>query len=470
VDFDLSGGGSINIFGLGGKSSNDFQAKEPGEIEEDKDKYTIRYDAETFAVGLNYNQPLGRKGNLFFAVGYSSSENTRHQQLVTSVPGPYLQLVHDDLQQMKEILSAHVSVDLKPAKPLRLTLGMIANQQNDVLRNERSFDTETHDMLILGGDVQGTILQPYIDTRWIISPALTAFAGLRYLRYGYNNSNALEPRISLGFSLNEKNTINLAYRLTSQTQHVLMYALGSRRDLDLTKSHHAELGHTFRMSESASLKTDIFYQHIFEAAMGFNPSFSGINLTEISGIFGLNFYLERLYTGSKGNNYGVNVTAEKSFYGDHFFILGGSLYRSTYSVFDSVHRPSRFDGRFTLTATWGKEWRNPEKKRTIGVNTRVLYLGGLREQNVLTQYSTGGEPFYDPNSFFTNKLKNYYRADLRVSFRKDKAGYTRTLAVDIQNVTGAKNEAYHYFDGTKNEVVTRYQLGIIPVLVYRVDF
>ena len=195
-----------------------------------------------------------------------------------------------------------------------------------------------------------------------------------------------------------------------------------------------------------------------------------MNFAEVTGLYGENFYLEYLFSNGTGNNYGANFTAEKSFYGNHYFILGASLYKSTYAALDSVQRPSRFDGRYTFTGTYGKEWSKQEKKRTIGVNTRFLYIGGLREQSVLTTYVTGGEPFYDPESFFGNRLKDYYRLDLRISFRKDKPRYTRTFAVDIQNVTGAKNEAFHYFDGTKNEVVTRYQLGIIPVLVYRIDF
>jgi hypothetical protein len=57
-----------------------------------------------------------------------------------------------------------------------------------------------------------------------------------------------------------------------------------------------------------------------------------------------------------------------------------------------------------------------------------------------------------------------------LSWRKDKVGYTRTVGIDIQNVTGMKNEAYFYFDQVKRAVDTQYQVGVIPVLVYRVDF
>ena len=43
-------------------------------------------------------------------------------------------------------------------------------------------------------------------------------------------------------------------------------------------------------------------------------------------------------------------------------------------------------------------------------------------------------------------------------------------SLDIQNATNAQNGFYDYFDTRKGEVVTEYQLGIIPNLSYRIEF
>jgi hypothetical protein len=67
-------------------------------------------------------------------------------------------------------------------------------------------------------------------------------------------------------------------------------------------------------------------------------------------------------------------------------------------------------------------------------------------------------------------MKDYFRVDLRLNWRKNKKRYTRTIAIDIQNVLNVQNEAYHYYDHVKEKVTTQYQLGLIPVLVYRIDF
>ncbi|MFZ5999686.1 MAG: hypothetical protein ACOYW3_04190, partial [Bacteroidota bacterium] len=68
------------------------------------------------------------------------------------------------------------------------------------------------------------------------------------------------------------------------------------------------------------------------------------------------------------------------------------------------------------------------------------------------------------------QLPTYWRPDLRVSWRKNKPGYTRTLSIDIQNVANRENVAYNYFDTFKQDVQVKRQLGLIPVVIYRVDF
>jgi hypothetical protein len=52
----------------------------------------------------------------------------------------------------------------------------------------------------------------------------------------------------------------------------------------------------------------------------------------------------------------------------------------------------------------------------------------------------------------------------------DRKGRTGLWALDLQNVTGARNAAFRYFDFRKHEVITKYQLGLIPNLSYRIEF
>ena len=47
---------------------------------------------------------------------------------------------------------------------------------------------------------------------------------------------------------------------------------------------------------------------------------------------------------------------------------------------------------------------------------------------------------------------------------------TSTLALDIQNVTNRKNIQGTYFDLESEKMVESYQLPLIPVLSYRIEF
>ena len=151
--------------------------------------------------------------------------------------------------------------------------------------------------------------------------------------------------------------------------------------------------------------------------------------------------------------------------------MGGSYYESKFATGDGIKRDSRFNGNYTVNAVYGREWNKSSRNRTIGLSTRVLYLGGLRESSINVAKSEQlGETYYDNIDPFSNKLPDYFRIDVRLQFRKNKPGYTRTFAIDLQNLTNQQNEAYHYYDNLQGKIVTKYQLGIIPVLVYRIDF
>jgi len=49
-------------------------------------------------------------------------------------------------------------------------------------------------------------------------------------------------------------------------------------------------------------------------------------------------------------------------------------------------------------------------------------------------------------------------------------GRNNTLALDLQNVANQKNAAYNYYDSQKGQILQKTQLGLIPILSYRVEF
>lgn len=65
------------------------------------------------------------------------------------------------------------------------------------------------------------------------------------------------------------------------------------------------------------------------------------------------------------------------------------------------------------------------------------------------------------------RLADYHRMDLRISYIK-KGNWKNVISLDIQNVLNRQNEAFYYYDPVLNENVLQRQLGLIPILSWRV--
>lgn len=468
ANVDQKNGAKLTLFGIWGTSKNDFEKKDSSDWKEDKDRYRINYQARTFGGGVNYVSPLAG-GKLSMGVAYSASRQERLAQLSDLNPLFTTFFLFDDYNAVNSLASGSLRYEGKAGAKTSVDAGVMTNYLDNSLDASRAsgcLGCGFSDVQKLTGASGGLLLQPYFSVNRVISPRIDLTTGLRYTYYTYNNTGAADPRVALTLKPGTSSGLVLSYSLVSQLQLPATYAADGNRDLGLTRSHHVDAGYWQHLTESLKFRGGIFYQFLFDVPVEQDPqsTFSAINLID-------GFSPAGLVNEGEGENYGVDVTVEKYFYSSTFLLLGAGYYESTYKAADGVRRDTRFNGNYTFSGVYGKEWARVSKNRTIGLNTRVLYLGGLRESPVNARASrTQGETVYDTRDPFSNKLSDYWRVDLRLSFRKNKPGYTRTLALDIQNLTGQQNEAYHYYDQMQGKIVTKYQLGIIPILIYRIDF
>ena len=123
-------------------------------------------------------------------------------------------------------------------------------------------------------------------------------------------------------------------------------------------------------------------------------------------------------------------------------------------------------------AMGGKEWRKEkdDRVRTWGVSMRAFAMGGLRHTPIDVRVREGMPIPMPSGPAWSAQFQDVFRSDLRVYRKMDRKGHTAMWALDLQNLTSAQNAAFQYFDQRKGEVVTKYQLGLIPNLSYRVEF
>ncbi len=458
LDQQQKKGGNLSVFGFGGLSSNQFDAKPLDEWKEEKDHNSIDYDGKVYGIGFVNQFKSFEKLSLSFGGSLSGQLQTRNLQSEV-VPLPYAYIYSDQYSNDKRLFSSFFKAIYKLGANGTLEAGMTANHLDNKLVSTTVtplyLDTFYPDV---NGTVAGMLWQPYASWSqrfggWRLN------AGLRFVNFTYNNASSLEPRLVLLRSF-AKSSMTLSYGLTGQWQQSQTYLQLGNQNLGLTKANQfaAEYKHTF--SRNLRLVSNVYYHRVFNVPVEpFVFRYSTLNQLE-------EFSRNTLQNSGKGLNYGVEALLEKRYYNQIYFMVSGSLYRSEYNANEYY---TRFSGRFTSSFLVGKEWQ--KKRNNFGINTRILYLGGLREAPIDQNLSTTiGSTQYSFQNGYSVQLPDYFRTDLRLSWRKNKPGYTRTFSLDIQNLLNTQNIAGHYFDTYLQTIKTKYQLGIIPVIAYRVEF
>lgn len=464
LDFDHKNGGKLSIFAFGGNSKNDFfGVDDPNEWEVDKDSTQVFYGSEMMAVGFKDIRPISNSMSLTYGGVWSSLGNERTSFGLGRSGETELTEEYDTDDQL---ITGNVELNIKLSSASHLQAGVMINYNNNSLFASEPYLNRG---IIALGEEEGVLYQPYIQYIIQLSPKFNAEAGARYMHYSFNNTKSFLPNLQLNYLLSTSTKLYLNYGWSAQKQDPTIYLSDSRNeDLEMTKIQHAGLG-IHKGFKKSLVTAELFYQDISDIPVhgSFESSFSVFNeLNELPSF--------PLANAGTAEIIGLNASIEQPFLNGYYYLFSGAVYESTYRGSDGVERNSRFNGSYSFTATAGKEIirkRSKDVAKTVNLDMRFMYAGGLRNTPVnqfLSEMS--GKTVYHENRAFSRQLDPYHRLDFRVAWRKEKQNYTRVLAIDIQNVYSRQNEAFTYFDFRQRSVTTKKQLGIIPILVYRVEF
>jgi len=487
--FPTRQGGRFTVFGVGGNSSNDFNARPQAEQEVDKDRYDIIYKSRMGSAGLTFTQPLGQRWLWRSTLVTSANRNTRDQMraLSDSVRIAATSFGSDGRHTWFNSLSYRLS------EQHRFTAGLYVvrwygasfgfNGPMNVVQSDYNYYKTNYRKAAWQ-------IEPYLNYQWQPIKQVTVDAGLHVNRFTLNTaSHSLEPRASVRWAVRPGHTLSFAYGRHSQIQQASTYLVNSyspdhpllnnpNNSLGLTKADHWVLNYTRQLNSASYLKAEVYWQGLFNvpvANRGFSMNgeiFTGFSVLNQIDLLPPGQNWVALANAGRGRNRGVELTYQKYLSKNYYVLASGSLYEAQYQLADGIWRKSRFDGRFATNLTGGKEWSLSRKSnnQTWGLNGRVSYLGGFRDRPVdAVSSQTSGATVYS-SADYTVQLPNFFRTDVRVYWRKSKTRYNRMLALDLQNLTNARNVAYSYFDALQGKVVRQYQLGTLPILSYRWEF
>ncbi|MFY0625090.1 MAG: carboxypeptidase-like regulatory domain-containing protein [Reichenbachiella sp.] len=426
VNLPLKNNASIKVFALGGLSENDFSAKSLEESEYEKDRSDILFNGKMGAIGAKYETPLSKNLRLSLTSVFSMGDDQREQTSYTNLEEPWMMQFH---QQKNSLWSNRLHFIFNQTRSM-LETGVTFNAYSFDYQNENDFQ----DLSIESSLSQ---LAPYANWQYALSNMFSLNMGLTYYYISREDQSEseIDYRLSLDFE-NNNTGASLAFGKYSQVQlpyksfvsdpyqqNDFFYVFG-------LMTSYRYIANVQQQFNSTLIKLEGFYYHFPEIVQPQNNN---------------DPYAANTYGAS------LNISSTTQFL---YYDIGATVFNSTFG--DGNSNP--FDVQQSYSASFGKKWdfEGGEKSRTLSVNVKGIYQGGLHQ-------------LYDSPEY-KSQLNDYARLDFRIQWVKSKTKTTTSWSLDIQNITNRQNEAFQYYDSFTGQIETNYQLGLIPVLTYRIEF
>ncbi len=323
---------------------------------------------------------------------------------------------------------------------------------------------------------QASTLEGYANWKYRITNGFTLNTGMHYLQFFLNNSYSLEPRLGARWEINPRHALSAGFGIHSRKESMTLYlgrltlhdgtVIHPNRDLELAKARHYVLGYDFTISEYLQLKTEAYYQSLYDIpAYPFPPYFSTVN-------FDYGFEGNILTNYGTAYNRGIELTLEKHMADGYHFIVNGTLYESKYKSKTGEWFHTKYDGSYASNGLVVKEFRvGRGKQNSLSISARYILIGGMRYLPVDRKRSLAeGGQIRILDGGYSEKASDYFRIDLQVKFRRNRPRYTGEWSIDLLNVTNQKNMLNEYWDSSLKDFRVEYQNPFIPVISYRIQF
>lgn len=467
--------GTFGIYGMGGLSYQNSKEERDSSVwkEEGNKRYPSTFLSNTGVFGINNVKLFGTKTYVKTSVTASGTRNAFYEKKLNTNYDA-IENYEESYVQSRLAISSVATHKFNAKNSLRagfilsyLGFNLFQKEMNDSLQV-----MQTH------LDVKGntSTLQTFAQWNHKFNTRLSTNMGVHLLYLNLNGSYSVEPRASVRYELTGTQSVALGYGLHSQIQPLGAYFSKApngngdylNKNLGLSKAHHFVAAYDINIDAHTHIKTETYYQHLFNIPISADPTktFSMLNVVE-------GYNTDPLTNKGLGRNYGLELTVERFLHKNLYYLLSMSVYESKYKAADNNWYNTRFNTNFATTLTAGKEWELSEKhkKKVIGVNTKIVYIGGLRRTAIDLPASVAkGETVYDDAHAFEIKNPDYFRIDIRLSLKRNFAKSTSTISLDIQNLTARENVAGQYFDENTGTIKYSYQVGLLPILSYRLEF
>lgn len=477
IDLPTQKAGKFSVFGMGGISYIEVLDKDIDSTRENLYDDPVRDDGyfgnNMGFVGLNHTYFFNK--NTYSKINLSVSTSGQNYKIDTLRAGDDMAIptYRNKSDQQKYIADFSINKKFSARNFLKAGVDATAIQFNycDSTIDDGIWRTITE------FDGSASLLRGYINWQHRFNDKLTLNSGVHTQFFSFNKSYSIEPRVGLKWELNEAQSLSIASGLHSQLQPYYVYFVKARyndgsyketnKDLDLTKSWHLVSAYDRTIGKDFRIKAEVYYQHLFDVPV--EKRATSWSVLNEGADFGIR-EVDSLINDGTGTNYGMELTLEKFYSHGYYFLLTGSLFESKYKGSDDKERSTAFNGNFVFNLLAGKEW-TVRKKNVIAVNLKTNYSGGKRYVPVdLIESKLSGQTEYDEDNAYEKRRKDYFRTDVKFSYRINRKKTTHEIALDINNIFDTQNIWSEQYSPKTGTIVKEYQLGFLPIPMYKLTF
>lgn len=498
-NFKLKNGGNLSYWGIGGKSKIDIMISDKKEYttdlygEGDRDQH---FGTSMGVTGLNYKKALNESTFISSTLALSQEEQHANHE--------YLQRSLDTIEGVTVIqidakyplmaytfrttkVSSYTALTHKINKQHLIKFGYNADVYMMNMLDSALINIDTANVFGIRWNYQGSsvMVQPFIQWKWRMSDKTDFTTGIHSQYFSLSNSlSPAELRLGIKHKLPGSQSIFAGAGMHSQAQPLYTYVDNRKgvgnyfnKGMGFTKSIHSGLGYEKFFNQGFSVRTEAYYQYLYNIPVTITPSaFSMINMG--SGF--TRIFADSLVNSGTGYNYGLELTFQKYFDKRFFFLFSGTLYDSRYTGSDGILRNTSYNGKYVTNLLAGKEFKIG-KKNILGLGGKVTMAGGKRYGLVdIAKTNQEKDLIYRDSMFNELQFKDYFRMDLKISWRMNAKAMTHEIGLDLVNILNTKNLlslAYapsldpNVINSPSYQPVTqKTQLGFLPIFYYKIDF
>lgn len=462
--------GNFTVFGMGGLS--EYKAVTPGSY----------FDLETYdmgVVGLSNHYPINP--STFIKTTLSWTGSRIRDDLILEYPADTSQF--QTISTFEKSFAAVSSSIYKKVDARHFLEGGVIYRGLGYNFSSETMNTVNSepvaDFQRFNDQGNSSTIQTYGTWKYRVSDNLSLVTGLHSMHFQFNNETTVEPRAGLKWQFTPTQSFNAGFGFHSRIES-LEYYLGNfinedgsktqhNRDLALTKARHYVLGYQQQLTPKTFFRVEGYYQDLYDV-----PVLADVEAPPYASIlFPDDYTVEPVTNNGTGENYGLEISLERAFANDYYFLINGALFESKYTAQDGVERNTPYNGHYNSNIVAGKEFRvgRTAKNNIVGINLKSLWAGGKRYSPIDLEASMeAGETVRDINQAFESQYPDYFRLDLQLNYRKNKPKITTEWRLDIQNLTNRQNVFLDFYEPNSQSIQYAYQLSLIPVLSYRIEF